>query len=66
MSFSIFFTWTILAEIFKSLNSSLCSFSPLSCLLVHVRPKYSYLQLMSRKYFYKFYLIHKGNMKYDL
>jgi len=36
-----FITRTILGEQYRSLSSSLCSFSPLPCYLVPLRPKYS-------------------------
>jgi hypothetical protein len=36
-----FITWIVFVEQYRSLNSSLCSFSPLPCYLVPLRPKYS-------------------------
>ena len=41
-------------------------FSPIPYHLVRLRLKYSFLQLMSLKYFYKLYLIDMGNMIYSL
>jgi hypothetical protein len=36
-----FITWTILSEEYRTLSSSLCSFSPIPCYLDPLRPKYS-------------------------
>ena len=33
--------WTVLGEEYRSLSSSICSFFPLPCYLVSLRPKYS-------------------------